>query len=161
MLRKMFFTGFLGVWSKGGTAKPQSAAEVKVTVYSQPHVLKEKMERVEMTHGQTVTATLSPVRLEKSLGEMALFFCPMKQVEISEVISEGDGGEIPAHVTIQGLTLLPEHRDGLYKLKNVCLSSNGSIQVTATEKTVWEPYDGDMSVSDDASARQLQPIGTS
>jgi hypothetical protein len=160
MTREGFFGGFYGVKSKE-TAKPQSATEVTVTSFSQPHVLKEKMEKVKMTHGQTVTATLSPVRLERTFGEMVLFFCPMQNIEISKIISQGDGGEIPASVTAQGLMLPAGYKGGLYKLKNISLSSNGTIQVKSIDKTLWEPYEIDFSDRDGLmSQRFYELIGT-
>ncbi len=91
-----------------------------------------------MTHGQTVTANISPVRLESSYGKMVLYFCPMKSIEVLETLCTGDGGNIPAQVKVEGLTVPSELKSGMYTLKNVTLTSNGTMQVKATDNTIWE-----------------------
>jgi hypothetical protein len=124
--------------SKGNVETEQTSTGVTATSSAQPHVLREKMKEQQLTHGATVKANLSPVRLEYALGNAYLYFCPMNSVEVLEKITAGDGGEIPADVTVEGLTVPTEHRSGLYILKNVTLSSNGTMQVRATENTTWE-----------------------
>jgi hypothetical protein len=111
---------------------------VTITSYSQPNVLQQKMKDEHMTHGQTVTANISPVRLESAYGRMILYFCPMKSIEVLEVLNAGDGGHIPTDAKVEGLTVPDGLRGGFYALKNVTLTSNGTIQVKATEETVWE-----------------------
>ena len=111
---------------------------VTITSYSQPHVLQQRMREEKMTHGETVTANISPVRLESTRDRMILYFCPMKSIEILQTISNGDGGCIPADAKVEGLTVPDGHKGGYYTLKNVILSSNGTMQVRATEETVWE-----------------------
>jgi hypothetical protein len=98
------------------------------------------MKEQQLTHGETVKANLSPVRLEYALGSAYLYFCPMKNIEVLQKISAGDGGEIPSEVDVKGLKVPTEQRSGLYTLKNVKLSSNGTMQVIATENTTWEEY---------------------
>jgi len=115
-----------------------SPAEVYTSVLSQPHVLQGKMKEKKLTHGETVLATLSPVRLEPALGKMALYFCPMRQLDITETLAQGDGGEIPGEVVVEGLMSPVGCEPGLYTLKNVRLTSNGTIQVKTTSKTSWE-----------------------
>lgn len=126
--------------SKGNVEAAQTSKEVTATASAQPHVLRERMKEQQLSHGETVKANLSPVRLEYALGTAYLYFCPMKRVEVLQKISAGDGGEIPGDVTLEGLRVPTEHRSGLYTLKNVTLSSNGKMQVIATENTVWEEY---------------------
>ena len=115
-----------------------SPTEVFATAAAQPHVLQGKMREKQLTHGETVMATLSPVRLEAAYNKMTLYFCPMQTLDIYETIVAGDGGDIPAEVMIDGLTVPPGYEPGLYSLKNVKLSSNGTIQVTTTAETTWE-----------------------
>ncbi len=80
-------------------------------------------------------ANISPVRLENcSYGKMVLYFCPMETIEIIEKVNAGDGGCLPTEATIEGLTVPNRCRPGLYSLKNIVLSSNGTLQVIATEK---------------------------
>ena len=124
--------------SKGTSEKAETSKEVFTTSSAQPHVLREKMKERELTHGETVKASISPVRLESASGRMALYFCPMQTLDIVETISPGDGGEIPPNVVVEGLVLPPEYKSGLYTIKNVKLSSNGTIQVIATAETTWE-----------------------
>ncbi len=125
---------------RGSSEKGGTSGEVFTTASAQPHVLREKMREKELTHGETVTVNMSPVRLEAAMGKMYLYFCPMQAIDILETITPGDGGEIPTNVVVEGLTVPPGHKPGLYTLKNVRLSSNGSMQVTADAKTTWEEY---------------------
>ena len=91
-----------------------------------------------MTHGETVMANLSPVRLENAFGKMILYFCPMKNIEVLQTLSNGDGGSLPADAKVEGLTVPGDCKPGYYSLKNVRLTSNGTMQVKATEETLWE-----------------------
>ncbi len=124
--------------SKGSVEKAETSKEVFTTSSAQPHVLREKMKERKLTHGETVTASISPVRLEAASGRMALYFCPMETLDVHETITPGDGGDIPLSVVVEGLTLPPGLKSGLYTLKNVKLSSNGTMQVIATAETAWE-----------------------
>lgn len=126
--------------TKGNVEHPQTFTEVTATLSAQPHVLREKMKEQELTHGETVMANLSPVRLESALGRVHVYFCPMETVQILEKISPGDGGKLPQEVIVEDLRVPSGQRSGLYTLKNVKLSSNGTMQVIATEKTTWEVY---------------------
>ena len=112
--------------------------QVVITSYSQPHVLQQRMREERMTHGETVTANISPVRLESDHGRMVMYFCPMKTIEVLETVTGGDGGHIPTQAKVEGLTIPDNLKPGFYKLKNVVLSSNGTMQVRATDKTMWE-----------------------
>jgi hypothetical protein len=96
------------------------------------------MMEEHLTHGETVMATLRPVRLESTLGKMAVYFCPMEKLEVYTTLTPGDGGEIPNQVLVEGLTISPEYKSGLYLLKNVKLTFNGTIQVKTTTETTWE-----------------------
>jgi hypothetical protein len=120
--------------------KESSSSEVLTTSSAQPHVLREKMKEKKLTHGETVTASISPVRLEAAFGKMYLYFCPMQTIEVHQTITPGDGGDIPANVVLEGLTIPNDSKPGMYTLKNVKLSSNGTMQVIADEKTTWETY---------------------
>jgi hypothetical protein len=124
--------------SKGSIEKVETSKEVFTTAAAQPHVLQEKMKEKKLSHGETVTATISPVRLESAWGKMALYFCPMQTLDIAETITPGDGGEIPLDVVVEGLMVPGGHTSGLYTMKNVKLSSNGTIQVIATAETTFE-----------------------
>jgi len=42
-----------------------------------------------------VRATLSPVRLEAAYGKKWPLLFPMRELDITETIAGGDGGEIP------------------------------------------------------------------
>jgi hypothetical protein len=118
-----------------GQEKPTPVA---LTAYSQPHVLQQKMQEEKLTHGATVTANLSPVRLEMDHGHMIMYFCPMRAIEVLETLNEGDGGRIPDEVKVEGLSVPANYRPGFYNLKNVTLTSNGTMQVKATSGTTWE-----------------------
>ena len=96
------------------------------------------MKEQKLTHGETVTANLSPVRLELNYGYMTMYFCPMKNIDIIETIAEGDGGRIPPEAKVEGLNVPANLKPGFYTLKNITLTSNGTMQVKATSDTVWE-----------------------
>jgi hypothetical protein len=124
--------------AKGKSAEADKSTPVVITSYSQPHVLQQRMKEEKLTHGETVTANISPVRLESSYGKMILYFCPMQSIEITQQVTAGDGGSLPAEAIVDGLVVPGNCKPGLYTLKNVKLSSNGTMQVVATEKTTWE-----------------------
>ena len=126
--------------SKGNVEKPETIAstDVLTTPSAQPHVLRERMKEKELTHGETVTVNMSPVRLESAYGRMYLYFCPMQTIEVLQQLTPGDGGDIPQNVVVEGLTVPEDFKSGLYTLKNVKLSSNGSMQVIADANTTWE-----------------------
>jgi hypothetical protein len=124
--------------SKGSIEKVETSKEVFTTSSAQPHVLQEKMKEKKLSHGETVKATISPVRLESAWGKMALYFCPMQTIDIAKTLTPGDGGDIPESVVVEGLTVPREFKSGLYTMKNVKLSSNGTIQVIATAETTFE-----------------------
>lgn len=130
------FQGLFG--AKNPPAEVRKPTPVTVTSYSQPHVLQQRMAEGQLSHGETVTANISPVRLESSYGRMILYFCPMKSVEVLQTLNSGDGGSIPAEAKVEGLTIPDGFKDGYYTLKNIMLTSNGTIQVKATEETMWE-----------------------
>ena len=139
---KTSFSPGSGSFFWGKQYSPESATSTNVTTsaFSQPHVLKRKMQEEKLTHAETVTASISPVRLEGYPDKMVLYFCPMKTIEILKTIVAGDGGSLPSEVSLEGLTVPKNFQPGLYTLKNVVLTSNGTMQVIATEKTVWEKY---------------------
>ena len=62
----------------------------------------------------------------------------MQNIQIVEKITPGDGLMLPAEATLDGLTIPAEASQGFYSLKNVILSSNGTLQVKATPATEWE-----------------------
>ena len=128
---------FASVFGAKGRAT-QEKTSVILTSYSQPHVLKQKMEEEKMTHGQTITGHISPVRLERSFSKAILYFCPMKKIEVLNTLAGGDGGRLPSEATIEGLSIPNDYKPGLYKICNVEVTSNGTMQVKATSRTKWE-----------------------
>jgi hypothetical protein len=135
---KLFGGGQSGSETKTITTKPVLSKEVITTTASQANVLQKKMKEKSLTHGETVTASIYPVRLEAGYEKIAMFFCPVQTIEISETITPGDGQDIPPTVIVEGLKVPADFKPGMYLLKNVKLSSNGTMQVIATEKTAWE-----------------------
>lgn len=111
---------------------------VVITSYSQPHVLQQRMRQEELSHGETVIANISPVRLEQFSGKMVLHFCPMQAMEITQNIKAGDGGSIPERAVVHGITVPGDMKLGLYTLKHVEIDSNGVINIRSTKETVWE-----------------------
>jgi len=138
-MKKLFsaFDSFYGGKVYEPSLQSQSSP-VTLTSFSQPHVLQSKMKEEKMTHGGTVTANLSPVRLEMSKDGVIMYFCPMKTLQIREIIAEGDGDVIPNQAKVESLNVPTDYKSGFYELENILLSSNGTIQVKGTEKTNWK-----------------------
>lgn len=132
-----FFSNLFGAKKNPQTTADQSK-KIIITAYSQPNVLQQRMQEEKLSHGETVSANLSPVRVEKHMGKMVLYFCPMKNIEILQTLAEGDGGSLPTQAIVEDLTIPSDYKPGFYNLKNVILTSNGTMQVKATDNTVWE-----------------------
>ena len=138
---KKIYAAFGDFFSGGKAYEPDNQSQsspVTITSFSQPHVLQNRMKEEKISHGGTVHANLSPVRLDMAHGAAVLYFCPMKTCEVLEVIAEGDGKSIPALAKIEGFNVPTDCKSGLYNLRNIELTSNGTIQVKATAKTTWE-----------------------
>jgi hypothetical protein len=138
---KKIYAAFEGLFGGGKAFDPSTqpqSSPVTITSFSQPHVLQTKMKEEKLSHGGTVKASLSPVRLDMDHGAVVLYFCPMKTLQVLEVMSEGDGDAIPMQAKIEGLKIPTGYKSGFYDLKNVELTSNGTIQVKATDKTTWD-----------------------
>ena len=136
-----FFSNLFGL--KGLPSGAREPRQVTVTSSSQPEVLQKVMRQGKLTHGETVMANLTPVRLEKKRGKMVLYFCPMKSLEVLDKVTAGDGGSLPDQVTVEGLAIPRELKEGLYTLHNVTVTSNGTMQVKATDKTEWKVVHSD------------------
>lgn len=137
----MVFSALQDFFGGGRTYEPTpdtTSSNVTVTAFSQPNVLQKRMKEEKMSHGGTVRANLSPVRLDMDHGGVVMYFCPMQKLEILEVISEGDGNNLPDAAKVEGLNIPSDFKSGLYELENIELTSNGEIQVKATEKTNWK-----------------------
>lgn len=136
---KKLYAALEDLFAGGKVDEPATqSSPVTLTSFSQPHVLQTRMKEERLSHGGTVKANLSPVRLDMDHGAVVMYFCPMQSLQVLEVVSEGDGSNIPAQVKIGGLTIPSDCKSGLYDLKNVELTSNGTIQVKETENTKWE-----------------------
>jgi hypothetical protein len=136
---KSVFESLFGGKRSADTPMGKRSTPVGITAYSQSNVLQQRMREEKMTHGQMVRANLSPVRLEMSYGRMIMYFCPMRAIEVLETLNGGDGGSLPEEAKVGDLRIPDRFRPGLYTLRNVTLSSNGTMQVNATSKTSWEP----------------------
>lgn len=121
-----------------GKNKPVESTPVVITSYSQPHVLQQRMKEEKLTHGERVTANISPVRLESNFGKMVMYFCPVQAIEVVGRIEPGDGGAIPCEAILDGITVPKDMKPGLYALKKAQLFSNGTMQVIATADTEFE-----------------------
>jgi hypothetical protein len=139
---KKLFAAFEGFFGGGKAYEPsiqsQSSSPVTITSFSQPHVLQTRMKEEKLSHGGTVRASMSPVRLDMHHDGVVMYFCPMKDLQVLEVLAEGDGASIPAQAKIEGLSVPADFKSGLYELEHIELTSNGTILVKATEKTSWK-----------------------
>lgn len=144
-MKKIFaFDAYFGGGKSYDPSPDLSSSPVTTTSFSQPHVLHTRMKEEKMSHGGTVRANLSPVRLEMDRGAVIMYFCPVRKLEILEVMAEGDGNDIPAEVKIEGLNISSHFTPGYYVLENIELTSNGTIQVKATAKTSWKILEKEM-----------------
>lgn len=135
---------FATLFNQKQSIPEKTTQEVFVNSYSQPHVLQQRMKEGKLTHGQTVKADLSPVRLVHSedMGKTYMYFCPMQLVNVKEIVSNGDGGRLPGEAILKGIEIDKSLiKPGLYNLKNVTLFSNGTLQVIANEDTKFEPFE--------------------
>lgn len=124
--------------------KMEKQIPVKLTYYSQPHVLQQRMFEKNLSHGDRVVADINPVRIENHTFGPCMYFCPTQELRVSKIISHGDGLRLPEEAIVHSLTVPVNFKPGLYNLKNVTLFSNGTIQVIANEATVFEPYEPPM-----------------
>ncbi len=125
--------------AKGKKVEEEASTPVVITSYSQPHVLQQRMKEEKLTHGQRVTANISPVRLESNFGKMVMYFCPMQSITVLKEVSIGDGGSLPCEATLKGVNVPGNFKPGLYEMKNVTLFSNGTMQVIAGKETEFVP----------------------
>ncbi|MFZ6014302.1 MAG: hypothetical protein ACOYXT_28435 [Bacteroidota bacterium] len=135
------FQFFSNLFGKEGGGGAQEEKEVTITSYSQPNVLREKMKEKQLSHGETVVVNMSPVRLEAMTESMILYFCPLQTLDVLGSVTPGDGADIPTAVTLEGVKVPFDLKAGMYTLKNVKLTSNGTMQVIATAETSWEACD--------------------
>lgn len=137
---KKMYAAFESLFGGGKAFAPtsQSSSPVTITSFSQPDVLRKKMEEGKMSHGGTVRANLSPVRLDMDHGAVVMYFCPMKTIQVLNIMAKGDGGSLPLAARIEGLTVPESLKSGYYDLRNVELTSNGAMLVKATEATSWK-----------------------
>ena len=137
-MKKETISFFANVFGAKGKSSSQETS-VRITSYSQPHVLRHRMTEEKMTHGETVTANISPVRLERTFhNDAVLYFCPLQKIEIVNKLSEGDGGRLPEQAILEGFSVPHDYSPGLYKVCDVEITSNGTMQVKATTNTKWE-----------------------
>jgi len=135
------YAAFESLFGEGKLFSPNSQAAsspVTITAFSQPNVLRKRMEEEKLSHGGTVRANLSPVRLDMDHGDPVLYFCPMRAMHVLNTLTGGDGGSIPAEARIEGLRIPTEYKSGFYELRNVEVTSNGAIVVRPTKETAWE-----------------------
>ncbi len=114
----------------------------KITSHSQSDVLRRRMEDAGFTHGQEARVNLRKVRLRRQTpSEGVVYFCEMKQLEVVEVLQDGDGGTLPKQATVEDLQFAEE---GCHDVLGAVLYSNGALQVRADEDTQivrssWNP----------------------
>jgi len=135
------YAAFEHLFGGGKVYSPNSqpaSSPVTVTAFSQPNVLRKRMEEEKLSHGGTVRANLSPVRLDMDHGAAILYFCPMRAMHVLNTIAGGDGDGIPLEAKLEGLRIPADYKSGFYELKNVEVTSNGAILIRPTKETAWE-----------------------
>src|SRR6266581_740835 len=118
-------------------ARPQSRVTRKedgdmlrpeVAPVSQTERLKAAMATSSITHGQSVRADIERVEVSaRAYPKELVFFCGIRNVKVRKTLEPGDGGPLPAEVSVTGLAVDGE---GLYDIRNALIRSNGRIEVT-------------------------------
>jgi hypothetical protein len=108
-----------------------SSQSLVLTSSSQLYALRRRMEESGITHGQSVLANINYVYI--SNGKIS--FWNMPALEILEHITPGDGGRIAQQVILRGPFRVRENIHGYFNIKNVCISSHGTINLTPKKNT--------------------------
>src|SRR5260221_14583307 len=102
---KKLYTAFEGLFGGGKVYEPSlqpQSSRVTITSSSQHYVLQSRMKEEKLYNGVTVMANLSPVRLDMDHGAGVMHFCPMKVLQVLEVIAEVAGHSIRIQAKIEG-----------------------------------------------------------
>ncbi|MFH0806446.1 MAG: hypothetical protein V1885_01850 [Candidatus Brennerbacteria bacterium] len=122
--------------------------QAHVMMYSQPEQLEKAMTLEGMRHGDEAMVTIPNVRVDPAPGHFSknghLFFCGISSLQDVVRLADGDGKPLPTQVELVGDFHVPA--PGYYDLRNVKLSSNGSLQVIRTPQTHFVPVDEDAMV---------------
>ena len=110
-----------------------------VNASSQSEVLKNRMSKENITHGQSVRADISNVRVGEPVAKERwfaakkgpVFFCNIGSLKIREEMKSGDGGQLPDQVVVKGLTV---RTPGFFNIENAFITSNGAITVILDEE---------------------------
>jgi hypothetical protein len=132
---KSLFASFSSFWKE--VKDYLKFQPVFITADSQHYKLKEKMEEASMKHGTTAIVNLDNIKLKYSRGwkynNLDLFFCEMKPIEVVKITEKGDGKDIPNQLSqINGFKV---EKAGVYRIENVLLTSNGTMQMHKTRET--------------------------
>lgn len=106
--------------------------EAQVSKQSQSHKLKERLQGAGMTHGESARVHLSGVEIKKNKEGPRVYFCRVGPVQVVEQMEEGDGKALPEEAELDGLAFPDE---GLHRLENVIVRTNGRMRVEADEQT--------------------------
>ena len=108
--------------------------EARITAMSQQFKLRQRMEEAQVSHGQTVRADLTNVRVGALMGSAdgQTFFCTMGPIRVRRVLSPGDHLPLPTDVRLEGLNV---PAPGTYDIVNALVSSNGDIRVVVDDRT--------------------------
>jgi len=114
-----------------------------VNASSQAEVLRGRMSKEGITHGQTVRADIPNVRIaEPNISNLAdigifarkapVFFCNVGSLNVREQLTPGDGDILPDEVVVKGLSV---EAPGFFNVENALITSNGVITVSIDEKS--------------------------
>lgn len=106
--------------------------EAQVSKQSQSHKLKERLQGAGFTHGESARVHLPGVALQKNQEGPRVYFCRMGPVQVVEQMEKGDGKDLPEEAELDGLVFPDE---GLHRLENVIVRTNGRMRVEADEMT--------------------------
>jgi len=108
--------------------------EARITAMSQQFKLRQRMEEAQVSHGQTVRADLTNVRVGALVGSAdgQTFFCTMGPIRVRRVLSPGDHLPLPTDVRLEGLNV---PAPGTYDIVNALVSSNGDIRLVVDDRT--------------------------
>jgi hypothetical protein len=134
----------LSFLSFGMLFRPKDS-NIRVTDTSQSHRLTYAMAQAGLAHGDRVIADVGPIQfsVDEDAKTARAYMCNIRSIQVKERVAVGDHKPLPMQVTFKGINVIPQKGINYYKLKNVTLYSNGTIQVIANADTVIEqcsPY---------------------
>lgn len=112
-----------------------SALRGKVSINSQPEVLRAAIVAAGLRHGESATLNMRSILAYPMIGQRGVAeirFCRLDGIDIVSRDGNGNQGEMPHGVHIQGL-MIPQ--PGVFDVDGLEFHSNGMLQIRCTPQT--------------------------